>query len=130
MNNESMILEFADGSSINVNTIIGGPISIDGITRDLLTIEIDPSSISLDTLKDIFNNNDNLAYLYTYEDNKDSNTRIEIGEGYTILVDISEVTRKVDKFPGKITADEFETIYSVSIAQMTYDEWISSKYSK
>lgn len=129
MDNESTILEFADGTSINVITILGGPSSIDGITRDLLTIEIDPTSISLDELNSIFNNKDILCHLYTYENNE-SNDKIEIGEGYTILVNIEEVTRKIPRIPGKILPDEFETIYSVSIAQMTYDEWISSKYYK
>lgn len=131
MEHESMILEFANGSKINVMTIIGGPVNLNGITRDVLTIEVDPSVVPIDNLKRIFANTSNLAHLYTYEDSEDesvADTKIEIGEGYTILISVEEITRKVNKFPGKIVEDTYETINLVTIAQMTYEEWIASEY--
>lgn len=131
MENESMILEFTNGNSINVMTIIGGPVNFQGIIRDVLSIEVDPNEISIEELKRIFGDTSNLAYLYTYEDEEDGvipYTKIEIGEGYTIVVGIEEVTRKVNQIPGKIVPDVYETINLVTLAQMTYEEWMASGY--
>jgi len=129
-----MILEFVDKSQIEVITILGGPANINGIIRDVLTIEISKSTTYLDKLKEIFENIDNLARLYSYEEERNENddilmNRIEIGEGYTIVVGIEEISRKVIPFPGKIVPDTYETIYQVQLAQMTYDEWIASGYN-
>ena len=128
------VLEFVDKSQLDIITIFGGPANINGIVRDVLSIEIDPSVISIDELNEVFSNTDNLAHLYIYEPERNengdiSNTKIEIGEGYTILLGVEEVTRKVNPFPGKIVPETYESVYIVNIAQMTYDEWISSKYS-
>lgn len=133
MEAESMILEFANKSKINVLTIIGGPVNLDGITRDVLTIEIDPEVIPIETVERIFNDTKNLSHLYTYESDEDgvlADERIEIGEGYTILLGIEKINRKINPFPGKIVPDTFETVCNVTLAQMTYDEWINSEYSK
>ena len=133
MENEYMILEFANGDKINVMTIIGGPVNFQGIIRDVLSIEVDPDEISIEELKRIFEDAPNLAYLYTYEDEEDGDipyTKIEIGEGYTIVVGIEEVTRKVNQTPGKIVPDTYETINLVTLAQMTYEEWMASGYSR
>ena len=129
-----MILEFVDGSSIDVIAIFGSPVNINGTMRDVLTIDIDPNTISQNKLREIFNNTNNLAHLYTYEDEVNENdeivtSKIEIGEGYTILLNVEKETRKVEKFPGKITPDEFTSVLVVTIAQMTYDEWIASGYA-
>lgn len=132
MENEYTILEFKNKSQIKVMTILGGPINIDGITRDVLTIEVDPNIIDINTLRRIFEDAENISHLYTYESDEDcilADTRIEIGEGYTILLGIEEITRKITPFPGKIVPDSFETIYTVTLAQMTYEEWINSDYS-
>lgn len=133
MINESTILEFVDKTQIPVIAIIGGPVNVEGVIRDVLTIEVDPKSISFDDLKLMFQDVDNLAHLYTYEPERNSDgdifdTKIEIGEGYTIVLGVDEVTRKVNSFPGKIVPETFETVYIATIAQMTYDEWVNSKY--
>lgn len=129
-----MILEFVDESSIDVIAIFGSPVNINGTIRDVLTIEVDPATTSQNKLREIFSNTDNLAHLYTYEDEVNENdeivtSKIEIGEGYTILLNVEKETRKVEKFPGKITPDEFTSVLVVTIAQLTYDEWISSGYA-
>ena len=129
-----MILEFVDESSIDVIAIFGSPVNINGTIRDVLTIEVDPATTSQNKLREIFSNTDNLAHLYTYEDEVNENdeiitSKIEIGEGYTILLNVEKEARKVEKFPGKITPDEFTSVLVVTIAQMTYDEWISSGYA-
>jgi hypothetical protein len=131
---DSMILEFADHSRLGILVIFGGPVNVDGITRDVLSIEVDPSTTSIDKLKEIFSNPNKLAYLYTYEPERTPHgdvyyTKIEVGEGYTILMGVEEVTRKVNQFPGKILPEEYETVYVVTIAQMTYDEWMASGYA-
>lgn len=133
MINEYMTLEFVDGTKIPVIAIFGGPANVEGIVRDVLTIEIDPKTISFDVVENHFKNTNNLAHLYTYEPerNEDGNlydVKIEIGEGYTIVLGVDKITRKVNPFPGKIVPETFETVYIVTIAQMTYDEWTSSEY--
>lgn len=135
MDSENMILEFKNGDQLQVMTIFGGPVTFDGITRDVLTIEIDNKTTTVDNLKHIFSNTSNMTHLYTYEDTFDENgdsinIKIEIGEGYTILLGIEEITRKVDRIPGKLLPDEYETIYIVTIAQMTYDEWVEAGYNE
>lgn len=135
MDSENMILEFKNGDQLQVMTIFGGPVTFDGITRDVLTIEIDNKTTTVDNLKHIFSNASNMTHLYTYEDTFDENgdsinIKIEIGEGYTILLGIEEITRKVDHIPGKMLPDEYETIYIVTIAQMTYDEWVEAGYNE
>ena len=128
-----MILEFVDNNQLEVLNIMGGPANIDGIIRDVLTIEVDPDTILIGNLKNLFSDTDNLARLYTYEEELNENgdvliNRIEIGEGYTILLGVEKVNRKVIPFPGKIVPDSYECIFQVQIAQMTYDEWTASKY--
>jgi len=127
-----MVLELANAIRIDVLTILGGPVNFEGITRDVLTIEVDPKLIPIETLEKIFGDIDSLAHIYTYEEDEDGGNpeKIEIGEGYTIVVGIDEVTRKVTPFPGKIVPVTYETINVVTLAQMTYDEWMESKYSK
>ena len=125
-----MILEFVNKFRMNVKNIFGGPINVNGIIRDVLSIEIEPDdSISINDIKAIFNNTKNLAFLYTYEldyiENGDLvNKKLQIGEGYTILLGVEEVTRKLNNFPGTIAPERFETLYIVNIAQLTYDEWM------
>ena len=120
-----MILEFVDKSQIEVDTIYGGPVNVSGTMRDVLTIEIKPKSYTIDGLNEIFKNVDNLAHLYTYE----KNSKVEIGEGYTIVLEVARGSRKVKTFPGRLLPNRYEDIYRVQIAQMTYEEWINSKYA-
>lgn len=131
----SDLLEFMNGSRIEVNVIFGGPVNVNGIIRDVLSIEINPKSISLTDLQTLFDNPNNLAHLYTYELECDDNdiqfkTKIEIGEGYTILLGIEEVDQLIQPFPGKITKPQSKDVYIVTIAQMTYDEWMNFEYDE
>lgn len=132
MENQYMILEFNNKSQIKVMTILGGMVNVNGVNRDVLTIEIDPKFIQMDVVKRIFEDTENLSHLFTYESDEDgvlADEKIEIGEGYTILLGVEEVNRKIIPFPGKIVPDTFETIYEVRLAQMTYNEWIESGYN-
>ena len=131
-NDDKMILEFVDGTQIIVNTIIGGPAIVGDNTRDVLTIEIDPNSISIANLESKFHNIKNLAHLYTYEIDEETgnNCKLEIGEGYTMVLKVESLTRVVPPFPGKISQIEYETIYIVKLAQLTYQEWMNSEYNK
>ena len=129
-----MILEFLDGTQLEVITILGGPANVDGLIRDVLTVEIESGSIPLAELRLLFENAPNLSKLYTYEEERNEDddifmNKIEIGEGYTIVLGIETVKRKILSFPGKIVPETFEYIFQVQLAQMTYDEWIASEYS-
>ena len=129
-----MILEFADNSQIVVHDIFGGPINVDGVMRDSLTIEIPMNGNTIDGLTNTFKDTQKLTHLYTYEKrrndrNKLVDTKIEIGEGYTIVLGINRSTRKVKTFPGRLLPNRTEDIYKVRLAQLTYEEWIKSEYN-
>lgn len=123
-----MILEFVDGTQIEVEAIFGGPRLINGVMRDTLRIEVSPDTIGFDDLKSLFKNNPATSMLYSYTNNIDEegNTITEkntIGEGYNIFVSISDETRKVVTPPGMLLPDKLEDIFIVTIAQMTYQEY-------
>lgn len=123
-----MILEFVDGTQIEVEAIFGGPRLINGVMRDTLRIEVSPDTIGFDDLKVLFKNNPATSMLYSYTNNIDGegNTITEkntIGEGYNIFVSISDETRKVVTPPGMLLPDKLEDIFIVTIAQMTYQEY-------
>ena len=93
-----MILEFVDGSQLEVSTIIGGPKLINGVLRDTLQIEVDPSTIEFNELKNKFKDNQNTSKLYTYVEDEDGNItdeKVEIGEDYSIFVSISDEEKKI-----------------------------------
>lgn len=121
-----MVLEFNDTSRLEVLTIIGGPKLINGVLRDTLEIEVDPSTINFDELKRQFKE-EKISKLYTYVDDIDEEgnavqVRTEIGEDYTIFVSISDEERKIVQSPGKVLPDKYEEVYIVTIAQITYAE--------
>lgn len=121
-----MVLEFNDTSRLEVLTIIGGPKLINGVLRDTLEIEVDPSTINFDELKRQFKE-EKVSKLYTYVDDVDEEgnavqVRTEIGEDYTIFVSISDEERKIVQPPGKVVPDQYEEVYIVTIAQITYAE--------
>lgn len=117
------ILELLDGQQIEVVRILGGPRLINGVMRDTLSIEVDPSTMSLDELASIFKDSSKTNHLFTYIDENDSKVKVEIGEGYDIFVSAHLEHRKVDRVPGKIAPDQYEDIIVVNIAQLTYDEY-------
>lgn len=124
-----MTLEFLDGSQLEVKTIIGGPKLIRGVMRDTLQIEIDPNTITIDELKEIFRDDQKCRTLYSYEtvidESTDTNTvvRNTIGEGYTIFVSILDEDRRIAQPPGLLIPDVIEEVLTVTIAQMTYAEY-------
>lgn len=123
-----MILQFKDGTQLDVLGIFGGPRLIMGVMRDTLRIEVDPSTTSFGELKTLFKNNPNTSTLYSYTESVDDNNRPiikrnEIGEGYEIFVSISDEHRRVTPPPGKIVPDQLEEVFVVTIAQMTYQEY-------
>jgi len=125
-----MILEFYDQSQINVKGIFGGPKLIGNIIRDTLRIEVDPSTITFDELRNKFRNSFNLSLLYTYSETPTDTEETAInknliGEGYKIFVSISEEERVVPHMPGLLAPEEKETIYVVNIAQQTWDEHVA-----
>lgn len=126
-----MILEFVDGTQIEIKNIFGGPRLINGVMRDTLRIEVDPDTIGFTDLKALFKDNPgtSILYNYTYDLNEEGDVitvKNTIGEGYNIFVSISDETRKVASPPGMLAPDKMEDIFIVTIAQMTYQEYNSS----
>jgi len=120
-----MILEFADGTQLEVLIIFGEPIvGDDEIERDNLTIDVDPSVATLEQLEEIFKDPNKTDKLYTYVNNGvEANAKVEIGEGYNKFIYAINEDKLVREIPGKITRKKFQNVNSVRIAQLTYDEY-------
>jgi len=120
-----MILEFADGSQLEVLVIFGDTIiDDDEIERDALTIDIDPNIATIEELKLIFNDSTKTDHLYTYLNNDGINqVKTEIGEGYNKFIYAVNENKLVRQIPGKITKKQFQNVNSVRIAKLTYDEY-------
>lgn len=123
-----MILEFLDGSKLEVIAIFGGPQLVNGVLRDTLRIEVSPSIIDFTDLKSHFKDNPKTSMLYSYTESADGEgiVKSEIGEGYNIFVSISDEERKKAAPPGRLLPDQIEEVYVVAIAQMTYQEYHNS----
>ena len=123
-----MILEFMDGSQIEVLSIHGGPRLILGAMRDTLNIELSPEKYSFDELRNHFKDNPKTAFLYTYTekniyaDPPVEPVRIDLGEGYKIFVSILNETKEIPKEPGKLEPPQFQEVFVVTMAQITYAE--------
>lgn len=126
-----MLLEFLDGSQIEVNEIFGGPKLIMGVMRDTLRIEVSPDTMTIDELKAHFKNQEKCRTLYSYTDDVDDDgapivVRNTIGEGYTIFVSVSDEERLVRCQPGLLRPDKVEEVLVVTVAQMKYNEYLTA----
>lgn len=126
-----MILEFLNGSQIEVKEIFGGPKLIMGMMRDTLRIEVSPSLMPIDNLKAYFKDQTACRTLYAYTDDVDDDgkpivIKNTIGEGYAIFVSIADEERIVRCQPGLLRPDVIEEVFVVTIAQMTYNEYLSA----
>lgn len=122
-----MVLEFKEGTQLPVKVIYGNPRIVQGVIRDTLSIEVDPSTVEFDTLKSYFKNPEYTDVLYSYTDPSDVNgTNIQykeqIGVGYNVFVSITDTERLIASPPGQIKKPEIEEVFIVTIAQMTYGE--------
>lgn len=115
-----MLLEFGNGTQLEVDNIIGGPRLVMGVLRDTLRIEVYPHVMEFKELKSLFEQGD--GTFYTTEEVDGEVQKVMIGEGYTILVAVSDEKRKVGTPPGRLLPDQYEEIYVVTIAQETYQE--------
>ena len=113
-----MILQFSDGQRIDVIAIFGRPRMINGCKRDVLSIEIDPKTTSLEDLNTLFNSSITNV-LYSIDD---EGHRLKIGEGYNFLLSVRSENRLVDQMPGTLDPPEYEDIYIVDIAQLNVEE--------
>lgn len=122
---DRMILELKNGQQINVIRILGGPRVVEGVERDTLSIEVDPSIMDIEDLRTIFSSKHETEKLYTYIQENGSERKALIGTGYTILLSTRTENRKVKYPPGEIHEDAYEEINVVNLAQMTYSEYQS-----
>lgn len=122
-----MILEFKDGTQITIKGAFGGPRLVQGVMRDTLRFEIDPTMTEFDKLKTYFKDRKRTDRLYLYNDPKNVNgtdvTKKSLaGDGYNIFVSITDEERLVATPPGVLVQPQIEEVYTVTIAQETYDE--------
>ena len=117
-----MFIELVDGTQIECIRIIGGPRKYEGEIRDTLSIEIKPGRLSLNDLIGIFKYPDNTRKLYALKNANDT-SKLEIGEGYCILASGRKENRKKVTQPGKMVPVEYEDIFIINLAQLTYGEY-------
>jgi len=123
-----MLLEFENGFRLEVDNIIGGPRLVMGVLRDTLRIEVLPNVMDFKELKSLFENNS--GNLYTIEEVDGEMKKSLIGEGYTILVSVSDENRKITTLPGRLLPDRYEEIYAVTVAQETYQEHLMKQIAE
>ena len=123
-----MFLQFSDKSRIEVRNIFGGSKLVNGVLRDTLRIEIDPSVTNYDELCELFKDNPKTSVLNSIttqldDDGNSIETVSPIGVGYTVFVSISNERIKKNPVPGQIEKPVYEDIFVVQISQQTYEEY-------
>lgn len=120
-----MKLFFVDGSSIDIITVLATRSFIGGMSREMFTIEVEDEKYTLEELKEIFSNVENLKRLRTVEDNGD---QYDIGEDYTILVSVSYELKDMIP-PAENVLEKPKTIYGpiVKLAKVGYVEKMIEK---
>lgn len=124
-----MTIEFMNGETLEVKQVFGGARLIDGIKRDVLRIEVSPT-IEKEELERLFKDNPNAFRIYSYVSREESPTiakRVIMAEGYTIFIGVTSEKKIIPHRPGLLLPDKSEFVNVVSIAQMTYEEYESSK---
>lgn len=116
-----MLLEFKDGSQLEVGAIFSINSLIAGVLRDILSIEFSSNVYSFDELISYFKDNSNTEILYCYVELIDENgnkvlEKNKIGIGYQIFVSIAKEYRTS-------TSGETKEIYIVKLAKYTYEEY-------
>ena len=107
---------------------------VQGVMRDTLRFEIDPTTTEFDKLKTYFKDRKRTDRLYLYNDPKNVNGTDVVkkslaGDGYNIFVSILDEERLVATPPGVLAKPQVEEVYTVTIAQETYDEHESQEGS-
>lgn len=124
-----MTIEFMNGETLEVKQVFGGARLIDGIKRDVLRIEVSPT-IEKEELERLFKDNPNAFRIYSYINREESPNiakRVIMAEGYTIFIGITSEKKIIPHQPGLLLPDKSEFVNVVSIAQITYEEYESSK---
>lgn len=131
-----MLLHFADGTELNVRSIIGSPQNRNGINRDVLIIEVDPSEATLEELQILFKDETKTSKIITITKGLISTddgiqmgdiTNV-IGEHYTIYLSVTNTIR--EKLITIGAPIEMEEINIVEIAQKTQTELLLEQLQK
>lgn len=127
-----MKIRFMDGEEIDVLRVYGGPKLVNGVTRDVLRIEVDTNTITFDKLRSLFENNPNAMVLHTDSISPTESggvyvEDVKMAEGYTIFISQTIEDVKVPHTPGLLEPDTTEHVFVVLLAQMTYEEYQASK---
>lgn len=125
-----MKIEFLDGTQLDVIVIFGGPRLIDGVMRDTLMLEFDPKKYELSELTTHFQDDAKCMSLFSYtEENINGEITLQknkIGDGYTVFISAESETRRIQPPPGVLAPEETESVNVVTIAQITYQEYIDA----
>jgi hypothetical protein len=141
-----MILIFADNTELEIKNIHGGPKWVQGFSRDVLSIEVDPKVADLNKLQELFHNTEKTQVLKTKEikkvqelvetDEIDEATKEKkkemkevekeivtvIGEYYTIYVGCQNEIREENQLTTSPSENPTVEINKVEIAQLTHSE--------
>ena len=115
-----MYIEFTDGTQLECLRILGKPVMYNGTERDTLNIEFTPSD-TLDHIRSYFTNPSNMETLYSRL--SDLTPKETIGTGYMILVDARDESRRIKYAPGEMRPIQYENVFVITIAQLTYQEY-------
>ena len=116
-------IEFADKTALKVIRISGGREFHRGHLRDTLMIDLKPADCSFQNTLDTFRDSSKTKQLFSISESDEiDKQKYEIGTNYTILLSAGIEFRDVPVEPGHISPVEIEEVYTVKIAQKTFEE--------
>ena len=118
-----MLIKFADNTTLEVQRVMGGPQMMQGATRDVLTIEVDPAVASAAELKAIFTNPEKTAELISIDNSDPENIKEAVmGQYYTLYISSGNEVRENKQTLGAVDAPQIQEFNYAKIAQLTYSE--------
>ena len=118
-----MLLKFTDNTTLEVQRVMGGSQHVQGATRDVLTIEVDPAVATAQELKEIFSNPQKTAELISIDNSDPENIKeVVMGRYYNLYLSSGNEVREKKNTPGELGEPQMQEISFVKIAQLTYSE--------
>ena len=118
-----MLIKFTDNTTLEVIRVMGGSQHVQGATRDVLTIEVDPAIATVAELKAIFTNPEKTAELISIDNSDPENPKEAVmGRYYNLYLSSGNEVREKKNTPGELGEPQMQEISFVKIAQLTYNE--------
>ena len=124
-----MILEFQDGTQLEVFAIYGMPRMVEDKQRDVWKILVLRDQTLKEELQALFQDHpEKTNRMYTYgeaeqEDGTFQEEKVLSGQGYNMFLSIEEDTFKMVGIPGRLYQEQSIPMYAIYLAQMTYEEY-------